>query len=151
MKIKYHITAGCYLFRKINDKWQIILIYRKWDNGREGYLPPKGHLEKDESFEQAAIRETQEETGYIDFSIIKQLGVQKLDYLWDDGIRHKKDVHYYVAILNSDNKFDKKLTKQESDTTISSDWLDLDTAKQKMLFEDDRELLIKAIDIINSL
>ena len=54
------VGVGLYL---INDKQHLLLGLRKSPHGNGTWCPPGGHLEYGESFEQAAIRETKEETG----------------------------------------------------------------------------------------
>lgn len=51
------VKAGCFLLNKQNKS--IALVYRAKQND---YSFPKGHLEKAETVEQCAIRETAEET-----------------------------------------------------------------------------------------
>lgn len=51
------VKAGCFLLNKQNKS--IALVYRAKQND---YSFPKGHLEKEETLEQCAIRETAEET-----------------------------------------------------------------------------------------
>lgn len=53
------VGVGLYL---INNKKQLLLGLRKSPHGSGTWCPPGGHLEYGESFEQAAIRETKEET-----------------------------------------------------------------------------------------
>lgn len=52
--------AGCFLINKETKK--IALIYRK---KQQDYSFPKGHVEEGETFKEAAIRETAEETKRI--------------------------------------------------------------------------------------
>ena len=47
--------GGCIL---INSENKVAIVYRKY---RDDFSFPKGHLEKDESILDAAIRETEEE------------------------------------------------------------------------------------------
>lgn len=58
--------AGCFLIKK--ETKEIALIYRKKHND---YSFPKGHVEKNESLKETAIRETAEETKRIAYIIDK--------------------------------------------------------------------------------
>jgi ADP-ribose pyrophosphatase YjhB (NUDIX family) len=55
-------SAGCCVVRKLDDRYQLLTIFRKWPDRKKGYTLPKGHKENNDSLEQTAIRETQEET-----------------------------------------------------------------------------------------
>jgi ADP-ribose pyrophosphatase YjhB (NUDIX family) len=52
------LKAGCVI---VNDKDEVLLVS---GHGQKVWAFPKGHMEHGESPEQAAIRETKEETGY---------------------------------------------------------------------------------------
>jgi 8-oxo-dGTP diphosphatase len=54
------LKAGCILLDLNNNK--VGLVYRRKHND---FSFPKGHLEKGETLEECAIRETEEETGRI--------------------------------------------------------------------------------------
>ena len=58
-----HISAGCYLLRKNNNKYELLVIHRTKLLGEEKYVLPKGHVEGKETLEEAAKREVSEETG----------------------------------------------------------------------------------------
>lgn len=62
-KLPYVEAAGGMVY---NDKKEILFIHRneKWDL-------PKGHIEKGESYEAAAIREVEEETGVKNLEVTK--------------------------------------------------------------------------------
>lgn len=57
--------AGIIIFRNTGDKPEFLLLKPKWGQYRSlrNWSLPKGHIEKKESTKEAAIRETQEETG----------------------------------------------------------------------------------------
>ena len=148
MKIKEHITAGCFLVRKKNDDWEIILIYRKWAEDNQGWVPPKGHVEKGETLYDTAIRETTEETGYKNIEIIDTLEPLHIEYPWDDGYIHKKTIHYFLAQLLDNQRIDVNLSNQEETSTIETKWFTLKEAEKKLKFDDEREILRKVIDIL---
>jgi len=55
-----HIGLGIYI---LNDKGEVLLGKRKGSHGSGQYAPPGGHLEFGETFEEAARKEIEEETG----------------------------------------------------------------------------------------
>jgi ADP-ribose pyrophosphatase YjhB (NUDIX family) len=66
---KVSVVVGCIVKR--GSKY---LFVKENPNGRVVYNLPAGHVDKNETLEDAAIRETREETGY-DVRIIKQLAL----------------------------------------------------------------------------
>lgn len=150
MEIKEHNTAGCYLIRNGNSGWEIVLLYKKWATDNQGWNPPKGHVEAGETLEAAAIRETAEETGYLDMEILTKLGVLNLEYPWEDGFLHRKSIHYYLAKLKSELKAETKLSQQEENSTIRISWLTLKEAEKQLQHDDERELLKKAIEFLQN-
>ena len=79
----------------INNKNEILFIYRNgtWDL-------PKGHIEKGESTEVAAVREVEEECGVFNLSIIKKLVVTYHIY-YQKGLK-LKETHWFL--MTSDYK-----------------------------------------------
>ncbi len=82
----------------INQSSEILMIYKrsKWDL-------PKGHLDKNETFETCALREITEETGLEDISITRFIGVTEHEYY--DGLLHEeaiKEIHWYEIKANKD-------------------------------------------------
>jgi bis(5'-nucleosidyl)-tetraphosphatase len=87
------LAAGIVVVRKQNDEWRYLLLraYRNWDF-------PKGVVEQGEEPLEAAIRETEEETGITD-----------LRFTWGYGFREtkpysggKKIARYYIAETNTE-------------------------------------------------
>ncbi|KAG8986555.1 hypothetical protein FRB90_003918, partial [Tulasnella sp. 427] len=58
---EYHCSAGCVLFRFDTPSPQICILR---NNRSKEYVLPKGHKDLGESIEDAALRETYEETGW---------------------------------------------------------------------------------------
>ncbi len=150
MLTKHHRTAGCYLVRKVNNNWEIILIYKKWAEDNQGWVPPKGHIETGEDAKDTAIRETTEETGYKNMKIIEALEPRYIEYPWDDGFLHKKIIHYFLAILENDERNELKLSEQETNSTVKVEWMSLDEAEKNLMFDDERELLRNVRNILDS-
>ncbi|MDY3052622.1 MAG: NUDIX hydrolase [Ndongobacter sp.] len=71
-----------------------VLVLKKY---RGDWVLPKGRLEKDETLEQAALREVREESG-VDCEIIRYVGFVKYNYRHSNGERVQKTVHYYYMI-----------------------------------------------------
>lgn len=89
-EIKKTESAGGVVMYKNEGKTFVLLARHK---GKKKWVLPKGHLEKGETAEQAALREIQEETGAQDIKIIKKIGVkQRLSSRKDEW----KTIHYFL-------------------------------------------------------
>jgi len=141
MEIKTHVTAGCYLTRENKGKTEILLIYKKWSENDQGWVPPKGHIEEGETLEQTALRETTEETGYSNIKIIKHLKTVQIEYPWTDNTLNQKTIHWYHAKLIDETNIDTALVADEVNTQIKMEWFDIDTAKKLMMFDDEKAIL----------
>lgn len=141
MKIKTHNTAGCFLTRSVNNRLQLLLIFKRWPGKLEGWMPPKGHVEENETDEAAALRETTEETGYVNIASRGFIKTVNIEYPWDDGYIHKKTIHWFHAELIDDKRKKKELSVDEQTSTVKQEWFDIDEALRVMKFEDEREVL----------
>jgi len=91
-------SAGGVLLRTDEEQTQVCLIKVNTRGGNPSWRLPKGSLEISETFEEAAVRETREETG-CSGEIISQLS--EIDYWYtrsDDGerVRVKKVVNFFL-------------------------------------------------------
>jgi 8-oxo-dGTP pyrophosphatase MutT (NUDIX family) len=104
----------------------------------------KGIIEKDETDEQTAIRETKEETGIINFKIMKGFEhKQKWFCRWEGRLVHREAI-FFIA----------EVTKEESQKTriseehISFEWVTYKKAIEKMKVKNNQDMLKEAYDFV---
>ena len=100
----------------VNEKKQILMIFRrsKWDL-------PKGKVEKNETIEQAAVREVEEETG-IKVDALKQLLKTTFHIYLHNGKYCLKENYWYK--MKSNSKY--TLTPQIEEDIEKIEWVDSD-------------------------
>ena len=75
---------------------KVLLLYKNYKNKYEGWVLPKGTVEKGEEHDETALREVKEETG-VSASIIKYVG--KSNYTFNTAFDVvNKDVHWYLMM-----------------------------------------------------
>lgn len=148
--MEIHTSAGCFLIRKSqNQSFELLIIHRKWVDGKEAYVVPKGHVENGESIEEAALRETTEETGYTNIQIVKSIGSRKYNLNIKGGI--EKTDHFFLALLKSEEWKKQTLTHGESETGFEVQWKSLDEAFKLLTWENNQEFLLLIKDYLKNL
>jgi len=133
-------SAGTVLF--IEESKEKLFLLLHYPTGHWDFV--KGKIENNESFEQAAIRETKEETGIIDIEFIKDFK-EKIEYSFKfNGDIVQKEVIFFLAKTN---------TKQVkiSDEHLDYVWLDFNNALNKITYENAKNILIKAKNYLEKL
>ena len=126
-------SAGIVLFRKENSKNLFLLLH--YPSGHWDFV--KGKMEKDESIQQTAIRETKEETGITDITFIQNFEEWiEYNFQYRGELVHKKVV-FFLAETKTD-----KITI--SDEHLDFTWMDYNTAMEKTTFDNARTVLTKA-------
>lgn len=131
--MKREFSAGGIVF---NDKGQV-LITQHSSNKHWGF--PKGHIEKDQSSKQAALREVKEEGG-IEAEIIEKVGENKYFYSMDNEKRFKVVVMFLMKYKSGDIK-DHDFEVSEARWVIPQEALNI------LSFSTDKELLKKAMEM----
>ena len=73
---------------------KILALYKSYRNRYEGWVLPKGTVEKGETHEQTALREVAEETG-VKASIVKFIGTSQYNFtVAEDTV--SKEVYWYL-------------------------------------------------------
>lgn len=109
---------------------------------RKGYWEfPKGHVDKGETDEEAALREVREETGLKEVSIVP--GFQKeISYVYSSGKRKApKQVVFYLMRT-------KPGPVLVSDEHLGYVWLDYDRAIKRVSYENARKVLESAHEFL---
>jgi len=133
-------SVGTVLF--IEESKEKLFLLLHYPTGHWDFV--KGKIENNESFEQAAIRETKEETGIIDIEFIKDFK-EKIEYSFKfNGDIVQKEVIFFLAKTN---------TKQVkiSDEHLDYVWLDFNNALNKITYENAKNILIKAKNYLEKL
>ena len=131
----YERSCGAVVFHEIGGVVRYLLIKNK----RSAHWSfPKGHVEKGESDEQAAIREVKEETG-IDITIVEGFKA-KSEYSIQRKI--EKIVYIYAATC----KQTKTIIQEEEIEDYL--WLDFNKAMKNLKFENDKNILYRVNEFL---
>lgn len=129
--------AGTILLSK--DYKKVGLVYRtKLDD----YSFPKGHIEKDESLIECALRETEEETGRKCI-LINNEEIGKLEYVNYEGTIY---THLFLAIDNGPTT--KFINEYDKENLV---WVDINEVASKLTYNDLKEFWLNNLDKINKL
>ena len=90
-RIKHERSAGGLVLRREDKSYDGLIIGRATPRI---WSLPKGHIEPNETIENAALREVKEETG-IDASIIVKLSDIRY-WFYANKLKHSKIVHFYL-------------------------------------------------------
>lgn len=131
--MKKEKSCGCIVI----DKGKVLLV--KQNDGHTAF--PKGHIEKGETEEQCALRETFEETG-LKVKIIKGYRYIQTYFVKQDVL---KEVVYFLA-----KKEDGTLCKQETEID-SLGFFSLDEALNLISYNDTISLFKEAIKDVKTL
>jgi 8-oxo-dGTP pyrophosphatase MutT (NUDIX family) len=139
MDIERYDAAGGIVF----DDGKVLLL-KKTKLGEMAL--PKGHIEAGETPPAAALRETMEETGFVNLEIAADLGVLQAQYP-REGIWYIRHEYYFVMTLRDhhqggladydDAEYDK--------STYELIWVPVDEAEAMMSFEPARSFVRRAV------
>lgn len=109
-------------------------------SGHHGWDFPKGHIEKGETGEQAAIREVEEETG-VKTEIVEKIEESKYFYVEDWDVKKEKVFKTVVFFLMKYVGEGKATTAEEVSQIV---WLDPEEVGDKLTFKGSKEVWKKA-------
>ncbi len=135
--IRYHAAGGI-----VFDRGQVLLL-RKHAFGE--IVLPKGHIEAGETNEQAAVRETQEETGYANLEVLTDLGTLQAQFPFRGEwcIRHE---NYFVMRLIDHQCNGMDHHEADYDThTFERMWVAVAEAETLITFEPAKSFVRRAV------
>ncbi|HEX7806908.1 MAG TPA: NUDIX hydrolase [Cellulomonas sp.] len=94
-------SAGGLVVRTEHGVHHAAVIARRNRAGRLEWCLPKGHLEGDETPEQAAVREIAEETGIVG-RVVRRLGIIDYWFTGDDRRVHKVVHHFLLGAVGGE-------------------------------------------------
>ena len=116
---------------------KILLLYKNYKNKYEGWVLPKGTVEKDEEYKDTAIREVREESG-VKATIINYIGASKYSFTVPEGVVNKQ-VHWYLMMAGS--YYSKP---QREEYFVDSGYYKYHEAYHLLKFANEKQILEKA-------
>ena len=116
---------------------KILLLYKSYKNKYEGWVLPKGTVEKGETFGETAIREVREETG-ADAEIVKYIDESQYSFSASRDVV-KKTVHWYL--MKAGSYYSKP---QREEYFVDSGYYKFHEAYHLLKFSNEKMILEKA-------
>jgi 8-oxo-dGTP pyrophosphatase MutT (NUDIX family) len=128
------------VYRRSADAIEVVLASRRTRRGDLAWGLAKGGVEQGESFEDAALREVLEETGYT-AEIEASLGDTRYFYVWEDT-RIRKTVHFFLMRCTGGDPSDR------DDEMEEVRWFPLERALKRAAYRGEREVLGRAAELL---
>jgi 8-oxo-dGTP pyrophosphatase MutT (NUDIX family) len=138
------VSAGGFVISK-SDPHLVALMARFNRGGKLEWCIPKGHLEKNETSEQAALREVFEETG-LEAEIIAELGEVNYQFI-QDGSKISKTVHVYLMQqTGGELTFENDPHKEASEL----EWVQVSELLARLSHGNEKRIAKMAIELIEA-
>lgn len=144
MKIRRYRSAGGVVIQQDvieglpSGRAYVLLLDRP---GRDEIRLPKGHIDPGESAKIAALRETEEESGYGDLRVLADLGSNTVEFDYNDE-HYIRDEHYYLMGLESARR------SVQPDNDIAQFrplWIALNDAPDQLTFAAEQDVVRRAV------
>ena len=135
--MRFEFSAGGIVYRKKGGEIFILVCQH---SGHHGWVFPKGHIDKPETKEEAALREVLEETG-ITGKIIKPL--EPIQYWFvQDGVKIKKTVYYFLMDYTAGT------IEEHDDEMENVEWLPINEIAERLTYPSDKKIWAETKSII---
>lgn len=127
--MKFEFSAGGIVYKETDGKTLVLLCQH---SGHHGWVFPKGHIDGEETKEEAALREVIEETG-IKGEIIKPL--EPIQYWFvQDGVKIKKTVYYFLMRYSLGDII------EHDDEMENVEWLPVGEVADRLTYPSDKNI-----------
>ena len=131
-------SAGIVLFRKEETKKLFLLLH--YPSGHWDFV--KGKMEKGESTQETAVRETKEETGITDVTFLDNFEEWiEYNFQYKGELVHKKVVFFLGETKTKEVKI--------SEEHLSYTWKEYNDAMEKTTFDNAKTILTKAQTLLS--
>lgn len=143
LPVSNETSAGGVVVKVQDGKAYVAVIARRNRNGKLEWCLPKGHLEGNETAEQAAVREVCEETG-ITGRVLRHLA--SIDYWFSgkDTQIHKVVHHFLIEALSGELTVENDPDQEAEDV----DWVRIDLLGQRLAYANERKIVLTAHEIL---
>ncbi|MFO7320317.1 MAG: NUDIX hydrolase [Chloroflexota bacterium] len=134
MKSRNEVSAGGVVYRRAGEGIEVLIGK---DAGYHRWVLPKGLVRKGETFEDAALREVEEEVG-VRARIVTRLGEPERYIYTSRGVRIFKAVHYFLMAYESGSETNHDREMEEVR------WVPIDDAIGMMGYQGAKDVLARA-------
>lgn len=132
-------SAGGVVYRMVDGRPRFLLIRDSYHNW--GF--PKGHLEKDEPSERAAVREVEEETGLSDLTLRGEIDVIDWYFRFRGRLIHK---HCHFFLIES---VSGETVPQRDEGITACKWASLEEGLSLVSYANARDVLRQAAQTLD--
>ena len=136
-------SAGGLVVDVQNGQAFTAVIARRNRGGRLEWCLPKGHLEGEETAEEAAVREIAEETGIEGF-VIRHLATIDYWFAGTDRRVHKVVHHYLLQATGGELTTENDPDREAEDVA----WVPLDAVAGRLAYPNERRVVATARDVL---
>lgn len=139
------VSAGGLILDVVDGKAFAAVIARRNRAGRLEWCLPKGHLEGEETPQEAAIREIAEETGILG-RVLKHLATVDYWFAGTDKRVHKVVHHFLLEALGGEITVENDPDQEAED----AEWVSLDELPSRLVYPNERRIVVTASKLLRS-
>lgn len=139
--MKLEFSAGGIVYKKYDSELPTIQFALILNHDKK-WTFPKGHIERGEKPEEAAIREVGEEIGILDLKVENLL--EKIDYWF---VFKDEKIHKYVYFYLMEAPCNSELIPQEEEIGDAK-WVTPEELKNSIHYKEDIRIVQKAFDLL---